>query len=158
MSIWTITVTPLSHFSLVTELFLQVNSCLKDKINKIRKNGARERGEMWRIKAALACPLPPIQPTRHTVLVPLSLMFCEICAQRPSALSPMFLTLSLTYPGHAFLPLLTTQLLQTTANFKLYYQSKNLRQRIPSHCLSQDFQIKNHRASLTRVFSRFAEL
>lgn len=33
------------------------------------------------------------------VLVTFALIFYEICAQRPSALSSMFLTLSLTYPG-----------------------------------------------------------
>lgn len=34
----------------------------------------------------------------------LPLMFCEIYAQRSSALSPMFQILTLTYPGHTRLP------------------------------------------------------
>lgn len=40
---------------------------------------------MWQIKADLVSPLPPIQSIRAgdtAVLVPMSLMFYEICAQR----------------------------------------------------------------------------
>lgn len=161
MRIWTILVFLHPHFSLVTELFLQMNSYLKDKIIVRQVQWSSGKGGGMSDKRRLVCPLPPIQSigaAGMAVLVTFALIFYEICTQRPSALSSMFLTLSLTYPGHTlflcWISSFSTQLPTSCSTISQKY----LRQRPPSHCLSSDFQIKSPRASMILVFSQFAEL
>lgn len=67
---------PFPHFSLVTELFLQMNSCLKDKIKKTGTMELREEDKMElmtdkSISSGLSLASNPVYwGSRHVVLVP----------------------------------------------------------------------------------------